>query len=206
VGGGDVDAEVGDQPGQARHLALGQLHDEARKRGRVDDWMFERALQAAADQPGVERVVAVLYEHGAVGEAQEGSARVLEHGRADEHRAVDVVAPPRIRVDRGAAVDQGVEERKRPLEGEAFRSKLEHEKRSVAGRLDVEGDELCVVERRQRPDLGCVDRDLLPRHERGRSPRLQEKGLTAQRAITSARRAHAISSFVTARSRSTAIV
>jgi hypothetical protein len=201
----DVDAQVGDQPGEARHLALRQVHDQARERGRVDDRVLERALQAAADEPCVECVVAVLHEHGAVGEAEESAARILEHGRADEHRAVDVVAPFRVGVDGRAAVDQGVEEREGALQREALGAQLEHKKRRVAGRLDVEGDELRVIERRQRTHLGRIDRDLLPGHERRGSARLQEKGPVGHLAITSARRAHAISSFVTARSRSTAI-
>jgi hypothetical protein len=209
MGGRDVDAEVGDQPGQARHLALRQLHDQAGQRRRVDDRMLERALQAPTHQPGVERIVTVLHEHGAMSEAQERATRVLEHGRADEHRTVDVVPASRVRVDRRAAVDEGVEERERSLQREALGAKLEHQERSVAGRLHVEGDELRVVERCQRTDLGRVDRDLLPRHERRGAPRLQEKWLVprvvAQRAITSARRAQAISSLVTARRRSTAI-
>src|SRR5205823_13718847 len=100
---------------------------------------------------------------------------------------------------------EGVEKRERPLEGEALGAQLEDQERSVAGRLHVQGDELRVVQRRQGPHLGRVDRDLLPRHERCGSARLQEKWLAAQRASTSALRAQVISSFVTARSSSTAI-
>jgi hypothetical protein len=205
VGRRDVDAEIGDQPGQPGHLALRQLHDQARERRRVDDGVLERTLQATADQPRVEGVVAVLDQHRAVGEAEERAAGVLEHRRTDEHRAVDVVAPARVGVDGRPAVDQRVEERESPLEGEAFGAQLEHQERGVAGRLDVEGDELCFIERREGTDLGSVDRDLLPRHEGGGTTRFEEQGPVAQRACTSARRAHAISSFVTARSRSTAI-
>ena len=209
MGRGDVDAEVGDQPGESGHLALRQLHHEAGQCRRVDDRMLERALQATADQPGVESVMAVLHEHGAVGETHEGAPRVLEHRRADEHRAVDVVALAGVRVDRGAAVDEGVEERERPVEGEALGAQLEDQERSIAGRLHVQGDELGVIQRRQRPHLGRIDGDLLPRHELGGSARLEEKrlaaGIPAQRASTSALRAHVISSFVTARSSNTAI-
>jgi hypothetical protein len=164
--------------------------------------MLERALQAAADEPGVECIVAVLDEHGALGEAQESPARVLELGRADQHRAVDVVSPPGIGVDRRAAVDQRVEERKRAVEGEALSANLEDEERRVAGRLHVERDELRVVELRPMGDLGRVDCDLLPRHRLGRSSGFQ-KELTRRRAhlaSASARRAHAISSRLSARS------
>jgi hypothetical protein len=205
VGRLDVDAEVGDQPGQPGHLALRKLHDKAGQRGRVDDRVLERALEATTDQPRVECVVAVLHEHGAVGETQEGAARVLEHGRADEHRAVDVVALAGVGVDRGTAVDERVEKRERAIEREALSAQLEHQEWSVPGGLHVEGDELSVVERSERPDLGRVDRDLLPRHRRCRASGLQVERFSAHRASTSARLAHRISSFVTARSRSTAI-
>jgi hypothetical protein len=72
--------------------------------------VLERAFQAPADEPRVERVVAVLDQHGTVSEPQEGTARVAKLGRADEHRAVDVVAPVGIRIDRRLAVDERVEE------------------------------------------------------------------------------------------------
>jgi hypothetical protein len=205
----DVDAEVGDQPGEARHLALRQFHDQAREGGRVDDRVLQWAFQAAADQPGVECVVTVLHEHRAMGKAQESTPGILEHGRADKHGAIDVVPPFRVRVDGRPAVDERVEERERALQRETLRAQLEHEERRVAGRLDVEGDELRLVERRQRTHFGRVDRDLLPGHERGGSARFQIERLMplvgTHRAMTSARRAHAISSMDTARSRSTAI-
>ncbi|MGA8923197.1 MAG: hypothetical protein WB682_08625 [Candidatus Dormiibacterota bacterium] len=67
--------------------------------------MLERALEAAAHQPRVEGVVAVLDQYRTMRESQERSARVFELRRPDEHRAVDVMAPSRVRVDRGAAVD-----------------------------------------------------------------------------------------------------
>jgi len=200
----DVETELVDQALQARHLALRDLHHEAGERRRVDDRVLERALQAAAHEPRVERVVAVLHEHGALREAQKGSACVLEHRRADQHRTVDVVALLRVRVDGRPAVDERVEERQRPLEGEALRAELEDEERRVAGGLDVQRDELRLVEGRQRPDLGGVDGDLLPGHRFGRTSRLEIKRLGAHLATESARRAHAISSVVTARSSSTA--
>jgi hypothetical protein len=49
--------------------------------------------------------MAVLDEHRAVREMQEGAARVSKLRSADEHRTVDVVAPVGIRVDRRLAVD-----------------------------------------------------------------------------------------------------
>src|SRR5581483_5192420 len=143
-------------------------------------------------------------ENRALREAQERAPRVLEDGRADEHRAVDVVPLLRVRVDRSAAVDEGVEERQRFLEREPLGAKLEDQERRVAGRLDVEGDELSFFERRQRTDLGRVDRDLLPGHGLDRAAGLQEELVVAQREVSSALRAHAISSRVTARRSRTA--
>jgi len=166
VGGRDVELKLRHEPGQAGDLALRDLQHQPGERGRVDDGMLQRALEAATHEPGVKRVMAVLHEHSAVRETEEGAPRVLEHRRADEHRAVDVVALARIRVDRRAAVDQGVEEGQRALEREAFGSQLEHEERRVARGLDVEGHELGLVEWGERPDLGRVDRDLLPGHRR----------------------------------------
>ena len=64
-----------------------------------------------------------------------------------------------------------------PLEREALGAELEDQERRVAGGLHVEGDELRVVERRQRADLGSVDRDLLPRHGRGGAARLEVERL-----------------------------
>jgi hypothetical protein len=199
VRGRDVDPELGYQAGQARRLAFRKVEDEARKRGRVDDRVLERALEASADEPGVEGVVAVLDQDGALREAEKPSAHVLELGGADEHRAVDVVSPPGVWVDRRAAVDEGVEEGERLVETEPLGADLEDEERRVAGRLDVEGDELRLVERSLGPDLRRVDRDLLPRHRSGRAARLEEDRPGAHLAAVKARRAQTISSLVTAR-------
>src|SRR5581483_11198166 len=94
--------------------------------------------------------------------------------------------------------------RQRFLEREPLGAKLEDQERRVAGRLDVEGDELSFFERRQRTDLGRVDRDLLPGHGLDRAAGLQEELVVAQREVSSALRAHAISSRVTARRSRTA--
>jgi hypothetical protein len=72
--------------------------------------MLERVLEAAPHQPGVECVVAVLDQHGPARKAKECPAHVSELGRADQHRAIDLVPPAGIGVDGSAAVDQGVEE------------------------------------------------------------------------------------------------
>jgi hypothetical protein len=182
-----VEPELLDQPGQSRSLALGQLqHEPGQSRG-VDDRMLERAFQPSPDEPGVERVVAVLDEDRALGEPEECAARVLELRRPDQHRAVDVVTLLRIRVDRRAAVDQRVEEGKRTGQLEALGPQLEYEEWGVAGRLDIDGDELRVVERRLRSQLRGVDRDLLPGDRLGRASRFEENRLHEVR-LNAARR------------------
>jgi len=201
----DVEAKLRDQLGQAGHLAFGQLHHEAGERGGVDDRVLERTFEAAAHEPRVEGVMAVLHEHRALREAEEGATRVLEDGRADQHRAVDVVALFRVGVDRRPAVDQRVEEREGLLQGEALGPELQDEEGRVACRLDVEGDELRIVKGRERSNLGRVNGDLLPRHELDGATGLQVERLAllvgGHRAIEKARRANAISSEFTARRR-----
>src|SRR5258708_21307780 len=166
--------------------------------------MLEWALQAATNQPCVERVMAVLYEHGALRESQKCPAGVPEFRRADEQRAIDVMGLFRVGIEGCPAIDQRVEERERGVEGEPLRSKLQDQEGSVAGRLDVERDELGLFQPSQRPNLGCVDRDLLPRHQLHRATGLEVQRLRAHRASASARRAHPISSRPRARSSKTA--
>jgi hypothetical protein len=147
--------------------------------------------------------MAVLDQDGALGKAQECAARVLEFGRADEHRAVDVVPLARVGVDGRPAVDQGVEERKSRGDGEPLGAKLEDKERGVSSRLHVERHELRLVQRGQRPHLGRVDGDLFPRHQLDRPPRLEVDRLRAHRASARARRAQPISSTLSARSSNT---
>jgi hypothetical protein len=137
--------------------------------------VLERTLQSTADEPGVEGVVAVLDQHGAVSEAKESPARVSKLRCPDEHGTVDVVAPVRVRVDRRLAVDQRVEERQRAVEAEALRADLEDEERSVTGGLHVEGHELRLVEPGLGTNLWRVDRYLLPGHGLHRPARFQEQ-------------------------------
>ena len=140
-----VQAQHLDEVRESRRLAFGQFEDESRQGGGVDDRVLERALQAAADEPRVEGIVAVLDEDRALGEAEEPPPRVPELWRADEHRAVDMVTPARVRVDRRATVDEGVEEGERAVEREALCPELEDQERRVACGLHVEGDELCFL-------------------------------------------------------------
>jgi hypothetical protein len=116
--------------------------------------MLEWTLKPATDQPGIERVVAVLNEHGALSEAQERPPRIPELRRADEHGAVDVMALARIGVDGRAAVDQRVEEGKRAVKTESLGAKLQDQEWRVARRLDVDGDELGGLQPGLRGQLG----------------------------------------------------
>jgi hypothetical protein len=200
----DVQTKLLHQRREPWRLPLGQLEDEPRQRRGVDDRMLEWAFQPAPDKPGVERVVAVLDEHGALRKTQESPARVLELRRADQHRTIDVVAPPRVGIDGGAAVDEGVEKRERAAELEALGADLEDQERRIARGLDVEGNELGVVEPRVRPQLRRVDRDLLPRHRLRRAPGLEVNGTRPHLANANALLAKAISSDVIALSRSAA--
>jgi len=205
VGRRDVESQLVHEPGQPRRLALRQVEHEPGQRRGVDDRMLERALQSASDEPGVERVVAVLYQHRALSETQEAPSCVLELGRSDQHRAVDVVTSAGVWVDGRTAVDKRVEERQRAVEPEALGADLEDEERRVAGRLDVERDELGIIERGWWADLRRVDRDLLPRDGLCGAAGFEVEGLGLhQRASASARRAQAISSPLRARRSNTA--
>ncbi len=160
--------------------------------------MLEWTFEPATDQPGIERVVAVLNENSALSEPQECPARIPELWRADQHGAVDVMALARVGVDGRAAVDQSVEERKRAIETESLGAELEDQEGRVARRLDVDRDELGILQPGQRTQLGCIDGDLLPRHQLRRIARLEEDRLRSHRASVNARRARRISSGVTA--------
>jgi hypothetical protein len=199
-----VETEHLDEPGQSGRLALGELEHESRQCGRVDDRVLKRALKAATDKPRIERVVAVLDEHGALGETQERAAGIAKLRRADEHRPVDVMPAVCVGVDRRLAVHQRVEEGERTVKPEALGADLQDEEGRVAGGLDIQRDELRLFEPRLRCDLGGVDRDLLPWHRLHGPARFQENWLGTHRACASARRAQPISSLVNARSSSTA--
>jgi hypothetical protein len=136
----------------------------------------QRAFQATTDQPRVEGIVAVLDEDCALRESKESPPRVTKLGRADQHRPVDVMALLGVGVDGCAAVDESVEKRKRSGQLESLGSQLEDQEGCVARRLDVDGDELRLVERGLRAELGRIDRDLLPLHGLRCATRLQEDG------------------------------
>jgi hypothetical protein len=158
----DVEGQVCYEPRQSGRLAFRKLQHEPREGRGVDDRMLEGALQAATDEPGVESVVAVLNQHRALSKAQESPASVAELRCADEHGAIDVMAPVRIWVDGRLAVHQRVEKGKRPIEPEALRADLQHEEGRVSGRLHVERHKLGLFQPRLRPQLRCVDSDLFP--------------------------------------------
>lgn len=195
--GRDVQAELFDEPRQPRSLALREVENQAGEGRRVDDRVLERTFESPTDEPRIERVVAVLDQDGALREPQEGSARVAKLWRADEHRAVNVVAAPRIRIDRGAAVDERVEEGEGGVQPEAFGADLQDQEGSIPRGLHVEGDELSILEPGLRSKLWRVDGDLLPGHRTGGAARLEEEGLHVLR-ITAAR-TNRNSSVVTAR-------
>jgi len=111
VGGSDIEGKLLDQTSKSRRLAFGQLQHKPCQCRRVDDRVLQRTLEAPADQPRVEGIVAVLDKHGALGKSKEGSASVAKLGRPNQHRPVDVVPLLGIRVDRRTAVDEGVEKR-----------------------------------------------------------------------------------------------
>jgi hypothetical protein len=112
---GHVKAKLLNQSSQPWRLTFRKVEHEPCERRGVDDRMLERALEATTDQPGVERIVAVLDENGALCESQERPPRISELGGADEHRAIDVVTLFRVRVDRRATIHQRVEKSKRAV-------------------------------------------------------------------------------------------
>ncbi len=105
-----IETELQHQTSEARRLPLGQLEDEPGQCRGVDDRVLQRAFEPPADQPGVERIVAVLDQNGAMGETKERPARVAELGRSNQHRSVDVVALPGVWIDWRPAIDEGVKE------------------------------------------------------------------------------------------------
>jgi hypothetical protein len=173
VRGGHVEPELFYQPSQPWRLPLRQVEDHPRESGRVDDRVLERGLETSPDEPGVERIVAVLDQYCALSKTQEGAPRVPELRGADEHGAVDVVAPARVGIDGRAAVDQRVEEGQGTCEREPLGADLEHQERGVAGRLDVKRNELRVLKLSLGTELRSIDRDRLPRHQVDRSARLE---------------------------------
>jgi hypothetical protein len=177
VGRRHVKAELLHQPSEPRGLALGEVeHQPGQGRG-VDDRVLERAFEPPTYQPRVEGVVAVLDENGALSEAQERPARVPEFGRPDQHRTIDVMSLLGVGVDGRAAVDERVEKGERSGNLESFGPQLQDQERVVAGRLNVDGDELGIVQWRLRAQLRRIDGDLLPRDRLRRPARLEEDRL-----------------------------
>ncbi|GAC1656129.1 MAG: hypothetical protein NVS9B1_10740 [Candidatus Dormibacteraceae bacterium] len=154
-----LDLQHLNQPGQAGGLAGGQLQQETPELGGVDHRVLERSGQAPTQDPGVEGIVAVLDQDRPPGEVEEPAASVAELRGAGQHLAPDEVAPLGVRIDRGPGVDEGVEETERARQPKALGADLEHQKRPVSGGLDVHGDELGHLERRQRAQRGKVGLD-----------------------------------------------
>ena len=198
-----IQPELLHEAGEPRRLPLWQLEHKPGKSRRVDDRMLQRALEPPPNQPGVEGIVAVLDQDGAMGEAKECPACVTELRRPDQHRPVDVMALLGVRIDWRPAIDEGVKKGEGTRQLESLSAQLEHEERGVACRLDVDGDELRVVERRLRAELGRIDCYFLPGDKLCRPARLQEEWLQDGR-LSSADLTKSISSRVTALSRITA--
>jgi len=135
-------------PGQARGLPAGQIEDQAGEGRRIDDGVLQGRLEAASDQVGVERVVAVLDQNRTLGEPQKSTADLGEAGCVLQHVAVDLVPLPGVGVDGRPSVDQGVEGAQAALQVEPLGPDLDHQERRVAGGLDVERHELGELERR----------------------------------------------------------
>jgi hypothetical protein len=125
--GRDIEGQHLDELRETGGLAFGQLEHKSREGGGVDDRMLERALQATADEPGVECIMAVFDEHRALRETQEPPARIAKLRCSDEHRPIDVMAPVGIWVDWSLAVDERVEEGERAFEPEALSADLQDE-------------------------------------------------------------------------------
>jgi hypothetical protein len=199
-----IEGELLDQPRQAGGLAFGKVQHQPRQGRRVDDRMRERAFQASTDEPRIESVVAVLDEYSALSESQERPAGVAKLRRADEHRAVDVMALVRVWVDRRLTVHKRVEKGERAVKPEALRTHFQDQERCVASGLDVQGHELRFIEGGLWAEIGCVDGDLFPRHGLHGSTRFEEEWFWVHRACASARRAQSISSLVRPRKSRTA--
>ena len=137
--------------------------------------MLEWPRQAPPDDPGVEGVVRVLDENRPAREVEEGAAGVGKLRRIGDHVPIDLVTPPGIGIDRRTGVNQRVEERERSAQVEALGADLEDEEGPVAGRLDVEGDEVGLLKRGLRTDVGSIDRVLLPLDRLLGAARLEEK-------------------------------
>jgi hypothetical protein len=138
----------------------------------------------------------VLDQNRALGKAQKRPAGVAELGRSDQHRTVDAMPLSSVWIDWRAAVDEGVEERQRARQLESLGAQLQDQERRVAGRFNVDGDELGIVERRLRAELWSIDGDLLPWHRLRGPSRLEEDRLHEGR--LSAARRNCISSGVIA--------
>jgi hypothetical protein len=148
----DLDLQRLHQAGQPGRLAAGQLEHQPAERRRVDHRMLEWPGQAAAEDPGVEGVMAVLDQDRPAGEMKERAPGIAELGRVDEHLALDQVPALGVGVDRRPGVDQGVEQAQGTAQPEPLGADLEDQEGPVAGSLDVHRDELGLLQRRLRAD------------------------------------------------------
>ena len=163
------------QARQAGRLAGRELEYQPAEGGGVHHRVLEGSRQPAAEDPGVERVVAVLDQHRSSGEMEEAAPGVAELRRVDQHLALDQVPSLGVGVDRRPGMDEGVEKAQRPAQPEALGPDLEDQEGPVAGRLDVDGDELRLLQRGVGPDRGefVLANLQLPEHQLAGASRLQ---------------------------------
>jgi hypothetical protein len=177
VDGLDLNLQRLHQAGKPWRLAARQLEDEAAERRRVDHRVLERPGEAAAEDPGVEGVMAVLHQHGSPGEVEKGPSCIAELGCVDQHLALDQVPPPGVGIDRSTGVDQGVEQAQRPAQPKPLGADLEDQEGPVPGGLDVHRPELGLLQKRLRADRRIVVAQLgrLPGDELGSPTGLEPK-------------------------------
>lgn len=116
--------------------------------GRVYVVRVQRSPDGARDQPGVERVGAVLDEHRPLHEAPEPLQNAAHRRCAVQCLTADAVNAPGVGVDAVVAVHERLEAEEMALQGERHRAELDQMMWRLSGRLAIEGDETKVVDQR----------------------------------------------------------
>jgi hypothetical protein len=88
-----------------------------------------------------------------------------------------MVTLARVGIDGRAAIHQRVEECKRAVKTESLGPELKDQEWCIAGRLDVDGDELGVLQPCLGRQLGRINGDLFPWHRLRRAARLEKHRL-----------------------------
>src|SRR5205807_4939301 len=113
----------------------------------VDVVGIQRGAHGARNQPGVERVSAVLDEHRALDEAAEPLDDTCHVRSSAKRLCVDAVDAAGVRIDAVTAVHERLEAQQMPLEGEGHRPQLHQLMRGLAGGLAVERHEAQRLDR-----------------------------------------------------------